>query len=63
MAKSLKNAGDVNLRGKKTKLMRCKCCECVDFRDKIKYYEDLKLIRKYLRGKEDEQKIFGVFRH
>lgn len=53
MAKSLKNAGNVNMRGKKTKLMRCKCCECVDLRDKLKYYEDLKLIRKYLRGKED----------
>jgi len=37
MAKSLKNAGDVKMRGKKTKLMRCKCCTCVDMRDKILY--------------------------
>jgi hypothetical protein len=32
--KSLKRAGDVNLRGKKLKLMRCRCCYCKDFRDK-----------------------------
>lgn len=49
MAKSLKNAGDVNLRGKKTKIMRCGCCECVDFRDKIRYKEHMKEIKDNLR--------------
>ena len=37
MAKSLPQAGNVNMRGKKTKLMRCKCCTCIDLRDKILY--------------------------
>ena len=27
-------AGNVNMKGKKYKLMRCKCCVCVDFREK-----------------------------
>ena len=35
MSKSLPNAGQVNMKGKKTKLMRCRCCTCVDLRDKF----------------------------
>ena len=27
-------AGNVNMKGKKYKLMRCKCCWCLDLRDK-----------------------------
>lgn len=29
-------AANVNMRGKKSKLMRCGCCECIDFREKNK---------------------------
>ena len=35
MSKSLLHAGDVNMKGKKYKLMRCRCCVCIDFRDKF----------------------------
>ena len=28
-------AGNVNMKGKKYKLMRCGCCECIDLRDKV----------------------------
>ena len=35
MSKSNKHAGQINMRGKKYKLLRCRCCECIDFRDKF----------------------------
>jgi hypothetical protein len=47
-------AGNVKMHGKKTKLMSCWCCVCLDFREKIRYNEDTKLIRKYLRGEQDD---------
>ena len=50
MAKSLLKAGNVNMHGKKTKLMNCGCCECIDFRDKIRYKEHMKEIE---RGKDE----------
>jgi hypothetical protein len=28
------HAGNVNMKGKKYKLMRCRCCVCLDFRDR-----------------------------
>jgi hypothetical protein len=28
------HAGNVNMKGKKYKLMRCRCCVCMDFRDR-----------------------------
>jgi hypothetical protein len=30
-------AANINMRGKKTKLMSCLCCVCVDMREKILY--------------------------
>lgn len=45
MSKSLKHAGQVNMRGKKYKLMRCRCCECIDFRDKFLKIEHDKEIK------------------
>ena len=48
MAKSLRKAGNVKMRGKKTKLMRCKCCECVDMRDKMLY----RIHKKEMRDQE-----------
>jgi hypothetical protein len=27
-------AGRINMKGKKYKLMRCRCCVCIDFRDR-----------------------------
>ncbi len=29
------NCGNVNMRGKKYKLLSCRCCECQDFREKM----------------------------
>jgi hypothetical protein len=42
MVKSLRNAGDFNLRGKKTHLASCKCCTVEDFRDRELEKEHLK---------------------
>ena len=33
---SNRSAANVNLRGKKYRLMTCKCCYCIDERDSIK---------------------------
>lgn len=33
--KSLPNAGNIKMRGKKTKSMRCSCCVCQDYRDMV----------------------------
>jgi hypothetical protein len=30
----VRGAGNVNMKGKKYKLMRCRCCVCMDFRDR-----------------------------
>jgi hypothetical protein len=40
-------AGNVNLKGKKYKLMRCGCCAAYDFRDEYKKNLDKKMIREY----------------
>jgi len=36
MPKTLRRAGQVKMRGKKTMLMRCKCCVCRDLRGDLK---------------------------
>lgn len=38
-------AANVNMRGKKTKHMRCWCCVCVDMREKIMYSIHMKEMR------------------
>jgi hypothetical protein len=30
-------AANINMRGKKTKLMSCWCCICIDMREEIQY--------------------------
>ena len=35
MAKTLTRAGQVNMKGRKTRLMRCGCCVCRDLRGGI----------------------------
>jgi uncharacterized protein YlbG (UPF0298 family) len=42
MAKSNLHAGNFNLRGKKYKLLYCRCCTVQDFRDKLKKKEVIK---------------------
>ena len=46
MVKSIygNHAGNVNMKGKKYKLMRCRCCVCLDFRDRELYKEHKKEI-------------------
>ena len=46
MVKSIygNHAGNVNMKGKKEKLMRCRCCVCLDFRDRELYKEHKKEI-------------------
>ena len=47
MAKSpvVYGAGNVNMKGKKEKLMRCRCCVCLDLREKELAKEHKKTIR------------------
>lgn len=42
--KSHQNAGGFNLKGKKTKLLSCKCCEARNFKDRLDKIETKKLI-------------------
>lgn len=37
-------AGNVNLKGKKYRLLPCRCCVVIDKRDEIRYKEDKKEI-------------------
>ena len=30
----VRGAGNMNMKGKKYKLMSCRCCVCIDFRDR-----------------------------
>lgn len=46
-------AGDVNMRGKKTRAMRCGCCVCLDFREAHKALVDKKEMREAKRGDVD----------
>ena len=56
MAKSNKNAGQFDLRGKKTLRLRCKCCEVQDFRDSI----DTIRIKREIR--EMKAEIIGLYK-
>ena len=50
MAKSHPHAGQINLRGKKYQLLRCKCCEVTDLRCKI---EAARIKREIARSRQD----------
>jgi len=43
-----RTGGSIHMRGKKTKLMPCKCCECIDMRDKITYNRHMREIKEAL---------------
>jgi hypothetical protein len=43
-------AANINMKGKKSRVDHCWCCECIDFRDKIRYKEHMKEIE---RGKDE----------
>lgn len=45
-------AANVNMHGKKEKVMSCGCCFCIDFRDKLKDEEHRKEINTYMKGEE-----------
>jgi hypothetical protein len=44
--KSVKGAGSVNLRGKKSLTLRCGCCEAQNFKERELKREHLKQIKK-----------------
>lgn len=48
MAKSNRNAGQFDLKGKKTLRLRCKCCTVDDMRDKLNSKEAVKAVREVL---------------
>jgi hypothetical protein len=41
-------AGNVNMKGKKRKVMNCRCCVCMDFRDRELAKEHKKEIKEYI---------------
>jgi len=40
-------AGNVNLKGKKSKVLSCRCCEAINHKDKHQKMLDIKEMRKY----------------
>ena len=50
-------AGNVNLRGKKSKMMACGCCDVIDFRDE---YETTRSAREELSLGLDDIEIGNV---
>ena len=44
-------AGNVNMRGKKTKRMSCGCCICIDMRGRVTD----KIHREYMRRGDDDE--------
>jgi hypothetical protein len=51
MPKSLRhiNAGNINMKGKKSRLLRCGCCDCIDFREKEKNKQHEKDIDEFIK--------------
>lgn len=45
--KSHPKAGQVHLRGKKNRLLSCRCCEVNDYRERERKREDLREIREF----------------
>jgi len=43
-------AANINMRGKKSRVDRCWCCECIDFREKILY----SIHKKQMRDERDD---------
>ena len=43
-------AGNVNMKGKKYKLMRCGCCACLDMRDDVLKKEHEKEMKNWSEG-------------
>lgn len=43
----MKGCGNIKMRGKKFKLLKCGCCVCEDFRDKVKKKFDNLQITEY----------------
>jgi len=43
-------AGNVNMKGKKYKLMRCGCCWCLNLRDKVLKKEHEKEMKNWSEG-------------
>ena len=44
------SAANVNMKGKKEKIMGCWCCYCIDFRDRMIYREHMKEMK---RGRDE----------
>jgi hypothetical protein len=40
-------AANINMRGKKNKVDRCRCCVCIDMREEIMYRIHMKEMRDY----------------
>lgn len=46
-------AGNVNMKGKKYKVMRCRCCACLDLRDKQLKREHAKMVAEEITSMKD----------
>jgi hypothetical protein len=47
MKSSYRHCGNINLRGKRTKMLACMCCDATDFRSKLRRSADIKEMRRY----------------
>ena len=61
MAKTLRKAGQVNMKGKKEALMSCRCCVCRDLRAEIIQKEVRREIKLAMAGlSERVSRLEGV---
>lgn len=45
-----RGAGNINMKGKKERLMSCRCCVCIDFREDELKKEHMKEIKDWSRS-------------
>lgn len=43
----VRGAGNVNMKGKKYRVMRCRCCYCIDYREDELKKEHMKEMKDY----------------
>lgn len=46
----VRGAGNVNMKGKKYRVLRCRCCYCIDFREDELRKEHMKEIKNWPRS-------------
>jgi hypothetical protein len=54
------HAGNINMKGKKYKVLKCGCCACEDYRDKELKKEHTKEVQSYISNSQDLFKKISI---